>query len=318
MMTAAANSPVATELAEHRFGGSWTEIKLNAVSDYLNFYTGALKARPSPTDPFETWYVDAFAGTGDRTVEDGPKGLFTVGEGLLDRVRLEGSARRALAVDPPFRHLVFIEKDASRFAALERVRKEFPNRDIRCVQGDANEQIRQIFTRGPWVERGRSGLQRAVVFLDPYGMSVRWETLRFLAETSRADVWYLFPLHAALRQLSHNHAALDPSKRAALDEVFGTSDWETRFYEHQPASTDLFDFALTTGPSRNADPDKVEKFAAERLRSIFSFVSQPIPILTRRKLRQFSLFLLSGNSNERAIALIKKGVSAQIKKYGGR
>jgi three-Cys-motif partner protein len=312
------NLVATTERAEHRFGGSWTEIKLNAVSDYLNFYTGALKARPSPNDPFETWYVDAFAGTGDRTVEDRPEGLFTGGEGLFDRARLEGSARRALAIDPPFRHLVFIEKDASRFAALERVRSEFPNRDIRCVQGDANEHIRQIFTRGSWVARGRSGLQRAVVFLDPYGMSVRWDTLRFLAETKRADVWYLFPLHAALRQLSHDHAALDPSKRAALDEVFGTSDWETRFYEHQPAPTDLFDFAPTTGPSRNADPDKVEKFAAERLRSIFSFVSQPIPILTRRKLRQFSLFLLSGNSNERAIALIKKGVSAQIKKYGGR
>lgn len=307
-----------TELSEHRFGGSWTEIKLNAVSDYLNFYTGALKARPSPADPFETWYVDAFAGTGERTVEEGPEGLFTLGEGLLDRVRLEGSARRALAIDPPFRHLVFIEKDAGRFAALERVRNDFPKRDIRCVQGDANEHIRQVFTQGPWVERRRSGLQRAVVFLDPYGMSVRWETLRFLAETGRADVWYLFPLHAALRQLSHNHAALDPSKRAALDEVFGTPDWEKHFYEHQPAPTDLFDFAPLRAPSRNADPDKVERFAAERLRSIFSFVSQPIPILTRRKLRQFSLFLLSGNSNERAISLIKKGVSAQIKKYGGR
>ena len=216
-----------TERAEHRFGGSWTEIKLNAVSDYLNFYTGALKASPSPSDPFETWYVDAFAGTGDRTMEGGPEGLFTGGEGLLDRARLEGSARRALAIDPAFRHLVFIEKDAGRFAALERVRKDFPDRDIRCVQGDANEQIRQTFSQGPWVQRGRSGLQRAVVFLDPYGMSVRWDTLRFLADTGRADVWYLFPLHAALRQLSHDHAALDPSKRAALDEVFGTPDWES-------------------------------------------------------------------------------------------
>ena len=305
------------ERAEHRFGGSWTEIKLNAVSDYLNFYAGALKARPSPNDPFETWYVDAFAGTGDRTVERRSDGLF-MGEGLLNRARLEGSARRALAIDPPFRHLVFIEKDADRFAALERLRTDFPSRDIRCLRGDANDQIRQIFTEGPWIQRGRNGLQRAVVFLDPYGMSVRWDTLRYLANTGRADVWYLFPLHAALRQLSHDHAALDPSKRAALNEVFGTSDWETRSYEHQPAPTDLFDYAAPTGPSRNADPNKVEKFAAERLRSVFSFVSQPIPILTRRKLRQFSLFLLSGNSNERAIALIKKGVSAQIKKYGGR
>jgi hypothetical protein len=67
------------EQAEHRFGGSWTEIKLNAVSDYLNFYTPLLNAKPSPANPFETWYVDAFAGTGDRAVDGGPSNLFTIG-----------------------------------------------------------------------------------------------------------------------------------------------------------------------------------------------------------------------------------------------
>jgi three-Cys-motif partner protein len=288
------------------------------VSDYLTFYTRALQARPSPENPFETWYVDAFAGTGDRTIECNAGSLFSVEDGTFDRVRLEGSARRATAIDPPFRHLVFIEKDARRFAALERVQSDHPHRDIRCVPGDANDEIRRIFSHGPWVEPARRGLQRAVVFLDPYGMSVRWDTLRFLAGTRRADVWYLFPLHAALRQLSHDHAALDPTKRAALNEVFGTPDWEDRFYEHQPTPTNLFDFADAAIPSRVADPDKVERFAAERLRTIFSFVSEPIPILTRNKLRQFSLFLLSGNSNARAIALIEKGVVAQIKKYGGR
>jgi len=304
--------------AEHRFGGGWTEIKLNAVSDYLNFYTRALQASPSPQDPFETWYVDAFAGTGDRTIEAKTDGLFASDGGTLDRVRLEGSARRAVAIDPPFRHLVFVEKDAQRFNALKRVKADHPTRDIRCVPGDANDEIRRIFSDGPWIDPARRGLQRAVVFLDPYGMSVRWETLRFLAGTARADVWYLFPLHAALRQLSHDHAALDPSKRTALNEVFGTPDWEDRFYEHRPAPTNLFDFADAAAPSRVADPNKVERFAAERLRTVFSFVSEPIPILTRHKLRQFSLFLLSGNSNDKAIALIKKGVAAQIKKYGGR
>lgn len=307
-----------SERAEHKFGGGWTEIKLNAVSDYLNFYTRALQASPSSENPFETWYVDAFAGTGDRTIETNTDSLFSMEGGTLDRVRLEGSARRAIAVDPPFRHLVFIEKDARRFAALDRVKGDHPQRDILCVPGDANDVIRHIFSQGPWIEPARRGLQRAVVFLDPYGMSVRWDTLRFLAGTGRADVWYLFPLHAALRQLSHDHAALDPSKRAALNEVFGTQDWEKRFYEHRPTPTNLFDFADAATPSRVADPDKVERFAAERLRSIFNFVSEPIPILTRHKLRQFSLFLLSGNSNAKAITLIQKGVAAQIKKYGGR
>ena len=309
---------MAAARTEHRFGGSWTEIKLNAVADYLGFYTRALQTAPTPNDPFETWYVDAFAGTGDRTIVSSAAGLFDMPSGILEQVRLEGSARRAIGVDPHFRHLVFVEKDARRFAALQGLKAEFPSRDIRCVPGDANDELRKIFTDGPWNQKGRSGLQRAVVFLDPYGMSVKWETLRFLADTKRADIWYLFPLHAALRQLSHDHNALDESKRSALNEVFGTADWEERFYENTPTPTNLFDFAEAAAPSRNANPDKVERFAAERLRTIFSFVSEPIPILARHKLKQFSLFLLSGNPNEKAIALIKKGVTAQIKKYSGR
>jgi hypothetical protein len=80
---------------------------------------------------------------------------------------------------------------------------------------------------------------------------------------------------------------------------------------------DLFGFADSINPDRIATPERVERFAAERLRTIFPFVSEPIPIRARRRLRQFSLFLLSANSNQRAINLIKKGVKAQIKKYGG-
>ena len=152
----------ATDRAEHRFGGGWTEIKLNAVSDYLNFYTSALRASPSPENPFETWYVDAFAGTGDRAIETSAGSLFAVEGGTLDRVHLEGSARRAIAVSPPFHHLIFIEKDARRFAALDRVKLDHPQRDIRCVPGDANNEIRRIFSQGPWVEPSRRGLQEVI------------------------------------------------------------------------------------------------------------------------------------------------------------
>lgn len=303
---------------DHRFGGPWTEVKLNAVTDYLRFFTSALRHQPSVTSPFETWYVDAFAGTGDRVIETRSASMFESARDTFDRARLEGSARRALRVDPPFQHLVFIEKDSRRFEALERIRREFCQRDIVCVCGDANDEIRRIFEQGSWVDPVRRGLQRAVVFLDPYGMSVRWETLELLANTRRADVWYLFPLHAALRQLSHDHRALDLSKRAALNEVFGTSDWEDRFYQQQTSQEDLFGLLGSVLPDRIANPRKIEQFAAERLRTIFSFVSDPIPILTRRKLQQFSLFLLSGNQNPRAMSLIRRGVAAQIKKYGPR
>jgi three-Cys-motif partner protein len=225
---------VSTEV-EHDFGGGWTEVKLNAVADYLQFYTRALQAQPAPDTPFETWYIDAFAGTGERTV--GALALNHVDQtgDIFEKVRLQGSARRAIAVDPPFCHYVFIEKDAKRYSALQRVRAEYPTFDIQCLHGDANTELRNVFSNGPWQQPGRSGLQRGVVFLDPYGMSVRWETLRFLANTKRVDIWYLFPLHATLRQLSHDYGAIDQSKRNALLEIFGTADWEREFYKRREA-----------------------------------------------------------------------------------
>ena len=44
-----------------RFGGRWTETKLEILEAYLNAYTTALKHKP-----FKLIYIDAFAGT-DRS-----------------------------------------------------------------------------------------------------------------------------------------------------------------------------------------------------------------------------------------------------------
>ena len=45
-----------------RSGGAWTERKLSVVRRYLEIYTQALK-----NQAFQRAYIDAFAGTGDRT-----------------------------------------------------------------------------------------------------------------------------------------------------------------------------------------------------------------------------------------------------------
>lgn len=305
-----------TDPAEHRFGGAWTELKVRAIGDYLAFYTRALQRRPTADTPFQKWYVDAFAGSGERTEERTVGGLLEGQPTRRERFQLEGSARRALKVEPPFQHYVFIEANQRRFRALEKLREEFPAADIRCRCGDANIELEKLFASSPWIKGSRqASLQRAVVFLDPYGMNVRWSTLTLLAETQRVDVWYLFPLHAALRQLAHRHGAVDASKRAALTEVFGTENWEEEFYHAVEESRDLFD--LERAPrERVADPDKVESYARRRLQSIFTFVSEPIPLLARGGLRQFSLFLATGNNSPHAIDLIKRGVAAQVKKYG--
>jgi three-Cys-motif partner protein len=168
----------AAPIAEHVFGGPWTQIKLDAVEYYLRCYTTALGRRP-----FDLWYIDSFAGTGEQTVDRLDGGLFDGRPIGQIRETLAGSARRALAVEPPFHHFIFIEDDPERCVALEQLRSENPSKDIRVIEGDANNVLRRMIARDPWSKKDK-GTVRGVVFLDPYALHVEWSTLTALAQTN--------------------------------------------------------------------------------------------------------------------------------------
>lgn len=290
----------------HRFGGVWTEIKLKALSEYIQFYQNALK-----NQKFETWYVDAFAGTGDRHELTEKGGLFEDVALHTVEVILDGSARKALKIDPPFRHYWFSEKHGKRADALIALRREFPDCDIRVTRGEANAELRTLFSAPPWASGPNHWLQRAVVFLDPYGMSVEWQTLAMLAATKRVDVWYLFPRKAVVQQLAHDIKGVDDAKRRKLTEIFGCDDWEDQFYRSKPQQGGLFG-ELEAGKQRIADGDEISAFARKRLKTLFTYVSEPLPLLVNN-CDFFELYCLSNNGS--AVALIQKGVNHVITKY---
>jgi three-Cys-motif partner protein len=302
---------------EHRFGGAWTEVKLDAISDYLGFFTAALKAKPTPTSPFWLWYVDAFAGSGERTETRQVGGLLEGSVIEHAEVTLDGSARRALAVSPSFRRFVFIERDPKRFAALQALEAANQGREIALENRDANDALCDLFTRPPWsLQRRGKGLHRGVVFLDPYGMAVRWSTLKTLAGTGALDIWYLFPLNAVTRQLAKDFDAVDPKKQAKLDEIFGTPDWRTELYEVKTSDqADLFGDAPASTTTRVASQRQIETYAQTRLHTLFPYVSEPLPLLMPGRAQLFSLFCLSANASPIAQGLIDKGVRFVLKKY---
>lgn len=199
------------ETTPHYFGGLWTELKLEAISAYSKFFTGALK-----TQNFDLWYIDPFAGTGSREEIRVTGGLLTGEPAEATEVSYPGSAARSLMVQPPFHHFVFGDERRSRRAALAKLKAQYPERDIRIVPGDANDALQDLFGQSPLMCGSMArGSARAFVFLDPYGMSVRWATLAKLAASQRADVWFLVNLKAAIQQLCRDHGALDEHKRAA-------------------------------------------------------------------------------------------------------
>ncbi len=295
----------------HRFGGAWTELKLDAVNYYLGFFTRALN-----TTQFDLWYIDAFAGSGTRTVERETGGLLENAPIAEVTEELAGSVLRALTVEPPFSRLVFIEGNQSRFLELEAIRKSMPEREIICRHGDANRELNAILSSPPWKSQAQGrGKMRAVCFLDPYGMNVEWQTLLTLANTRAVDVWYLFPMLAVTRQLANDKDRVDQYKAAKLDAIFGTENWREELYETEIVTT-LFDEIIEKSVRKVTLP-QIEQYARARLQTLFRYVSPSLPLIADSRGQLFSLFCLSNSASDAAIELIQKGVQSTLKKYGG-
>jgi three-Cys-motif partner protein len=218
-------------MANQSFGGPWTERKLKCLRDYLNAYrtifTGNPKARY-----FRTWYVDAFAGTGSRATaatDNTPAPLLDIYEDKDANTEAQeyqdGSAKIALGLPSPFDNYLFIEKSRKRVGELQSViRSDFSQLFDRCQfrTGDANAEIKEWCAARDWSK------ERAVVFLDPYGMQVEWSTVETLAATKGVDLWYLFPGIARLLRRDGN---IDEKWKARLDILLGTDGWRMRFFQ---------------------------------------------------------------------------------------
>lgn len=181
----------------HLFGGPWTQRKLDVVREYLKLYANALK-----NQPFQRIYIDAFAGTGDRS----EKRRATLP--LLDLPEFDavakGSARLALDIEPPFHRYIFVERASRRASELTALKLEFPSREIEIRNEDANDAIAALCKGINW--RGTRG----VVFLDPYGLQVSWATLVAISKTGSLDAWILFPTGIGLNRLLKKDGNLPP------------------------------------------------------------------------------------------------------------
>ena len=85
-------------MACHNFGGNWTTLKLERVRKYLRAYTTIMS-----NFHFRFAYVDAFAGTGYRTLKESGNATELMLPKMFEEDAQEffnGSARVALEVTP--------------------------------------------------------------------------------------------------------------------------------------------------------------------------------------------------------------------------
>jgi three-Cys-motif partner protein len=281
-------------VTKHRFGGNWTEQKLESLKAYLDAYMNVMQRQP-----FRLLYIDAFAGTGYCDTEKTGSAEMHDFAALFDESEaksfLKGSAVRALEVQPPFHGYVFVEQKPSHASELEalKLRYEHLASRIQIQRGDGNAAVQSLCDRENW-----NGT-RAVLFLDPYGMQVTWDTIVAVAKTRAIDMFVLFPAAIAVNRTLTKNAKPPESWRKRLDLVFGTDEWERRFYSVDTEDT-LFGPQETT---RKCPMDAIGEFYIERLQSVFPAVAPKPQRLPKKGRMLYLLCFAAGNPKGGKIAV---------------
>ena len=282
--------------------------KLGIITEYLTMYQKAMKSRGY----FKTYYVDAFAGTGEiqlsDKIRDDAYWFGEIAETAADDAShfIQGSTEIALSVELPFDGYLFVEKDKKKFSELKerfQAHPEFSKIEFQC--GDANDHVIQF------CKTMRTG-DRAVVFLDPFGSQVNWETLAALAETKAVDVWYLFPAGLSVFRQVSNRGTVDKTHSPSLDRIFGTPDWRSAFIK-QKSNPTLFDYEATVDV-KTVTPESAADFMIERLRTVFKggVADFKIP-LGQHAYPSYYLLFAWANPTDSAKALANKLARAAVK-----
>lgn len=287
------------------FGGPWSRLKLDCVESYAVAYLKVMQQQN-----WSLHYVDAFAGQGRQQLklvasnsdsQSENQASFDFLDQAEDQARyefLEGSALRALKVSNEatrgFDRFVFIE--ASRMAKeklAQRALVEWPAQaaKIQLLKDDANDAIADYVKNTNWAKT------RALVFLDPFGLQVRWKTIEELAQTRACDVWYLFPIGGVIRMLPSS-GQMEPMWELKLDTLFGTTDWREAFYADN-IQGDLFGDASRI---KNANETKILSYIKDRMRSVFAGISDFAILRNSMGYPMFALLMGVTNPSPRAVS----------------
>lgn len=281
------------EATRNRFGGIWTEAKLERLRKYLSFYTQALKAQR-----FWLVYIDSFAGSGRCQVQS------LGGSRVID-----GSAKIALDSSPAFDAYHFIEKKKAHAEELDALLREHPNGPRASLHTNgAADTLPSLLNRYDW------RCTRGVLFLDPYGLQCSWSMLEEIARTKALDVFFLVNLSGLFRQAAVNRGAVDGTKAAALTRFLGSDEWRNILYVNEQCNLFHDDPTVT----RDSGYQAILEFTHKRLESAFPFVSRPLLLRGRKGPPLFALFFMVSNPEPKAVALAGRVSGEILHGSGGR
>ncbi len=249
--------------------GYWSEIKLDIVRKYASAYSTVMSTQSSIRKHL---YVDGFAGAGSHVSK-------ATGEFI------PGSPLNALNVVPPFKEFHFVDLNGGRARRLQELAGDRP--EVFVHGGDCNKVlVSQVFPRALYED-----YHRALCLLDPYGLHLDWEVMRFAGQSRSIEIFLNFPvMDMHMNVLWRESGRVKAEQASRMDKFWGDRSWMEAAYTKNPG---LFgDMEEKTNISRVATAFQ------ERLREAagFKFVPDPMPMRNTRGGIVYYLFFASPNA----------------------
>ncbi len=279
-----------------RWGGGWTEKKLDAFSKYVWSYLSIMKH-----SNWETIYFDGFAGSGSRAKDiHRNKSLFDELNISEESNVYKGSAERVLSLKDnlTFNYYYFIDTDKQALKTLRTKIKEKFGAPPKMIfrNDDVNNQLLKLST----TMKKYGEKYAALIFLDPFGMQIEWESIASL-EGTRTDLWILLPTGVIVNRLLDKNGKLEYIEK--LTSFFGFAEQEIRrvFYKKETEQT-LFGkeekITKVTKPIQ-----KIAEFYVLQLKSIWKFVTdRPLVLLNSKNVPIYHFVFASNNKTAVRIA----------------
>jgi three-Cys-motif partner protein len=268
----------------NKFGGPWTEKKIEIIIKYSKAYLQIMKTRN-----FSLIYFDGFAGSGK--IEENPN------YGSL----IEGVASNILSIDNPrsFDLYYLVELDNKKAKELEKfLNNKFPNKKniTHVVVSDCNQKLRNLSSY-----LRKDPARRALAFIDPQGMEVEWESILNFKDLG-IDMWILIPTGIGVNRLLIKSGNIPKSWLTKLKKFLGLTEEEiiSAFYIENPQGN-LFNTETQLEKEKKVI-DKIIKLYCDKLKAVWKYASNPYPMKNTKGSLMYHFLMLTNNSTAVKIA----------------
>ncbi len=287
------------------WGGHWTEDKLDAFEKYVKAYLTIMN-KYRDRYGWKLLYFDGFAGSGTRETnihEDSTLyDLFEEDAITEEQLNVyKGAAERVVRLETKgFDRYYFVDLDKESNDKLQekllQFKKEGQHFEFR--NEDANVVTKKM---GQYMANNHDKW-KGLVLLDPFGMSIDWNTISSLKHAS-VDLWILVPTGVIINRLLERDGSLKHIEK--LKSFFGmTKDEITNFFYTKRTDKTLFGDVDLIEKVQNPI-QKIAELYVERLKTEFEFVTDAPLVLTNNRGVPIFHFVFASN-NETAVKIAQQ------------